>query len=237
MGMFFVRVLNFIGDAVVAATLVLVGWFVQQWHQLPGADRILDLSATVSEQSADLPAHIPGAFLAAENSTYLSAGYQPLTCLWDFLVLNADFPPQICRNMEPVLLARHLLENSQKHRRIRQNFDRILMTLKIGQVLSRAEIFEIYLDRMYFGRGAFGIHDAAGVYFRKAPGNLTIAEASLLSGLIKSPNTYSPYEYPEEAKRRRNTVIGSMADRRMISAEVAAIAKAQPLNVVNRAGP
>jgi penicillin-binding protein 1A len=70
----------------------------------------------------------------------------------------------------------------------------------------------MYLNQIYFGHGAFGVEAAARTFFGKSVGELNLAECTLLAGLPKAPSTYSPFEHPEAAKRRRATVLARMVD-------------------------
>lgn len=75
---------------------------------------------------------------------------------------------------------------------------------------SKDEILEMYLNTIYFGHGCFGIADAARFYFGKAVDELNIAESAVLSGLIKSPNNYSPIKNGDGCLSRRNFVLNEM---------------------------
>ncbi len=77
---------------------------------------------------------------------------------------------------------------------------------------SKDRILELYLNQIYFGQGAFGVEAAARTFFGKSVGELTLAESALLAGLPKAPATYSPFDHPDAAKRRRNTVLARMVE-------------------------
>ncbi|WJE16792.1 PBP1A family penicillin-binding protein [Halobacillus sp. ACCC02827] len=77
---------------------------------------------------------------------------------------------------------------------------------------TKDEILELYLNRIYFGEGAYGIEAASQHYFQTSVENLTVAQGALLAGLPKAPNTYSPFDHPEEAEQRRNVVLSRMYD-------------------------
>ncbi len=72
---------------------------------------------------------------------------------------------------------------------------------------SKEKILEMYLNDVYFGQGCYGAKTASQVFFGKSPKDLSLAESALLAGLIKGPNYYSPYFYPENARKRRNIVL------------------------------
>lgn len=86
--------------------------------------------------------------------------------------------------------------------------------------LSKDQIFELYLNQMYFGHGVYGVETAANYFFSKSSSDLTIREGALLAGLAKAPNGYSPIRHPEKALKRRNIVLNSMEDAGVLSKEV-----------------
>jgi len=72
---------------------------------------------------------------------------------------------------------------------------------------SRRDLFTIFANRAYFGENLLGVRDASQHYFRKDPNQLSIAEAALVAGIIRSPSFYSPVRHPDRALQRRNEVI------------------------------
>src|SRR5258705_1214358 len=87
-----------------------------------------------------------------------------------------------------------------------------VLALELERRYSKDRILEMYLDQIYFGHGAFGVEAAARTFFGKSVAELSLPEATLLAGLPKAPSTYSPFEHPEAAKRRRATVLARMVD-------------------------
>ena len=85
--------------------------------------------------------------------------------------------------------------------------------------LSKDEILELYLNRVYFGSGAYGIEAAAQRYFDKSARELTLAEAAVIAGLLKAPSKYSPSSSPEQALTRGRSVLSKMLAAEVISAE------------------
>jgi penicillin-binding protein 1B len=101
--------------------------------------------------------------------------------------------------------------------------------------LSKEEIFALYCNEVYLGQsGTYAVHgfaEASRRFFGKDLSALTLDEAALLAGLIRSPNSVSPYKRPEKAKARRDLVLDLMAEAQVVSAEEAAAAKAAPVQV------
>ncbi|WP_408006493.1 transglycosylase domain-containing protein [Pseudalkalibacillus sp. A8] len=85
------------------------------------------------------------------------------------------------------------------------------LAVKLEQRYSKDQILEMYLNKIYFGEGAYGIGTAAKTYFNKDIQDLELHEAALLAGLPKAPSSYSPIDYPEKAEKRRNVVLSQMA--------------------------
>lgn len=93
----------------------------------------------------------------------------------------------------------------------------IILSLELEKNYSKEEILEMYLNRIYFGNGAYGVEAAAQVYFNKTVNDLTIAEAAMLAGITRSPNFYNPFSNLEEAERRMRLVLSSMKRLQFIS--------------------
>ncbi len=109
-----------------------------------------------------------------------------------------------------------------------------ILALRIEQAYSKDDIFELYLNEIYLGMGAYGVAAASLLYFDKAVQELTLAEAAYLAALPKAPNNYHPFRFPDRAIERRNWVLDRMVSDGMISEVAAEKAKAQPLEVKPR---
>ncbi len=113
-------------------------------------------------------------------------------------------------------LARSLLLSPE--RTFVRKFKELILAYKIEVILSKEQILEMYLNQIYFGQGAYGVAAASQTYFGKDPGALNLAESALLAGLPKSPNNYSPYKYPERAKKRQEHVLARMEEGGFVTA-------------------
>ena len=116
-----------------------------------------------------------------------------------------------------------------------RKFRELLVAFQIEARFTKQEILEAYINQIPFGVGAYGIGEAARTFFGKSAGELTLAEASLLAGLPKSPTRYNPFRYPERALARRRIVLQRMVDTGMISASDAEEAASQPLDLRKQA--
>jgi penicillin-binding protein 1A len=86
------------------------------------------------------------------------------------------------------------------------------LAIKIETSFNKGEILELYLNKIYFGHGAYGVEMASRIYFGKSIQDITLSEAALLAGLIKAPATYSPYNDLTKAKERQQLVLARMEE-------------------------
>jgi penicillin-binding protein 1A len=119
-----------------------------------------------------------------------------------------------------------------------QNLDRKLkeavLALQIERKYTKETILERYLNRIYFGNGAYGVQAASRLYFAKPAAGLALPESALLAGLIAAPERYDPFDHPEAAQARRDVVLERMRELKVIPEAEAVAAKAAPLGVAAR---
>lgn len=108
-----------------------------------------------------------------------------------------------------------------QEKRLERKFAEIFAAVEIESVCSKQEIFELYVNTIYFGSGYYGIYDAAMGYYSKEPSELTDAEAVMLAGLPNAPSAYSPDVSPELAGQRMRQVIRCMTEQGVLSQEEA----------------
>ena len=108
------------------------------------------------------------------------------------------------------------------------------LAFRIETELSKEEILEAYVNRIYFGSGTYGIEAASQTYFGKPASKLNLQEAATLAGLIRSPNRFSPLNNPEGSIRERNTVLVRMLDLGFITQSEHNEAAASPLVAMPR---
>ncbi|MBI1737329.1 MAG: PBP1A family penicillin-binding protein [Candidatus Rokubacteria bacterium] len=87
-----------------------------------------------------------------------------------------------------------------------------VLALELERRYSKDRILEMYLNQIYFGHGAYGVEAAARTYFGKSVSEVNVREAALLAGLPRAPSTYSPFEHPDLAKRRRDLVFRRLVE-------------------------
>ena len=86
------------------------------------------------------------------------------------------------------------------------------LAIKMERNFDKREILELYLNKIYFGHGAYGVEMASRIYFGKSVQDISLSEVALLAGLIKAPATYSPYNDLTKAKDRQQLVLARMED-------------------------
>jgi penicillin-binding protein 1A len=116
-------------------------------------------------------------------------------------------------------------------RNIGRKYREMRLAKEIEDNFTKDQILERYLNLVYLGSGAYGVADAAWVYFSKPVSELTLAEAATLAGIVPAPSVYSPIENPKAAKERRDIVLKTMQAQGVITAQEAEDAIASPLEV------
>jgi penicillin-binding protein 1A len=108
------------------------------------------------------------------------------------------------------------------------------VALRIEASYSKDQILGFYTNRIYFGSGLYGLETASRAYFAKASSELTLQEAAMLAGLIRSPNRYSPLSNMDGAVSQRDEVLDRMVELKMISATDANSAKKSPILIAGK---
>ncbi len=126
-------------------------------------------------------------------------------------------------------LARVVFLNQE--RSIKRKVREALLAQKIERELSKDQVLERYLNLVYLGSDAYGVADAAWVFFSKTVDKLTLAEMATLAGLPPAPSEYSPLVNPDIAKQRRNLVLQQMQEAKVITEAQAKEAMAEPIAV------
>src|SRR5262245_18960559 len=114
-------------------------------------------------------------------------------------------------------LAKNLFLGSE--RTWARKLQEVVLALWLEVRLGKRNILELYLNRVYFGAGAYGVETAAQRFFAKSASHVTLGEAAMLAGLLKAPSKYSPASHPPMARERANNVLGKMVEAGFISAQ------------------
>ncbi len=183
----------------------------------------------------DLPPYLPKAFIAIEDRRFYSHyGVDPLG------IARAAVANVLHRGVSQggSTLTQQLAKNLflTQERTMQRKLQEVELALWLERKHSKAEILELYLNRVYFGSGAYGVEAAAQRYFGKSAKNVTLPEAAMLAGLVKSPSRLAPNRNPEGAEKRAQTVLTAMADAKFITEPQAQVAIGHPSYNVKAAG-
>jgi penicillin-binding protein 1A len=164
----------------------------------------------------DLPPYLPKAFIAIEDRRFYSHyGVDPLGILRAAVTNIMHHGVSQGGSTLTQQLAKNLFLTQE--RTFQRKLQEVELALWLERKHSKAEILELYLNRVYFGSGAYGVEAAAQRYFGKSAKNVTLAEAAMLAGLVKSPTRLAPNRNPEGAEKRAQVVLAAMADARFIT--------------------
>ncbi len=181
-----------------------------------------------------LPPYVPAAFVSIEDRQfYHHLGFNP----WGMLrseIYNLKHPGGSLRGGSTITqqLARNLfLTPAQTYRRKAQE---LVLAVWLEMHFSKKQILALYLNRVSFGGGAYGIEAAAQRYFNKPASGLTLGEAALLAATMKGPSRYNPAANSERAARRATVVLYEMERMGAISPAQRRAAFSQPVHVSAR---
>jgi len=124
-------------------------------------------------------------------------------------------------------VARNFFLSSEKT--FTRKFSEIFLSLRIENELTKHEILELYLNKIYMGNRAYGVGAAAMVYYGKTVDQLTLAQVAMIAGLPKAPSRYNPLADPERSMQRRDYVLGRMAKLGFITSQAEMEARATPI--------
>ena len=236
------------------ATVFLVAFFAVFATNLPDTSKLYDVKRQPSISYLDrsgallavrgsqyappidldhLPPYVPQAFIAIEDRWYYwHFGFNP----WGIIrsqIYNvrhhgrggplrggSTISQQLARNL--------FLTPNQNYRRKAQE---LVLAVWLEAKFSKKQILELYLNRVYFGAGAYGIEAAAQRYFGKSAAQLTLGESATLAGLMKGPSRYSPIASTDRAAQRANLVLNEMVRAHFITAQDRAQAIRAPVRV------
>jgi penicillin-binding protein 1A len=183
----------------------------------------------------ELPPYLPKAFIAIEDRRFYSHhGVDPLG-IGRALLANV-----LHRGVSQggSTLTQQLAKNLflTQERTVGRKIQELVLAFWLERKFSKVEILDLYLNRVYFGAGAYGVEAAAQRYFGKPASRVSLAEAAMLAGLVKSPSRLAPSHNPDGAERRAQTVLLAMAGAKLISDDMAKTAIAHPARAVPQSG-
>ncbi|MCD8500592.1 MAG: PBP1A family penicillin-binding protein [Bacillaceae bacterium] len=211
-------------------TLIIAGNYVIDPKKM-----IMDSSTTIVDQNGEtvtklyvenrdlisiteIPDHVQHAFIAIEDARFFQ--HRGI----DYRAIGrALYRDIIAGSMVEggSTITQQLVKNTflTNEKTILRKTKEVLIAVNLERKYSKEEILEMYLNRIYFGHGVYGIQAASTLFFNKNVSELSVDEAALLAGLPKAPNTYSPLNHPELSIQRRNLVLSVMEQRGYLSAE------------------
>jgi penicillin-binding protein 1A len=179
----------------------------------------------------ELPPYLPQAFIAIEDRRFYSHhGFDPIG-LVRAVVTNvlhrgvsqggSTLTQQLAKNL-------FLTQERTYGRKIQE----LALALWLEHKFTKTQILDLYLNRVYFGSGAYGVEGAAQRYFGKSARQVTLSEAAVLAGLVKSPTRLAPTRNPDGAEHRAQLVLAAMADAKFITDNMAKTALAHPAHAI-----
>lgn len=183
----------------------------------------------------DLPPHLVKAIITTEDRAFFDhygVNFRGIArALWRRYEGEENSP---IANQGGSSITQQLVKNLflTRDQTIERKLTEAYMSLILETRLSKQEIFTLYANQIYLGQqtgvAIYGVGEAANAYFGKDVSQLTLPEAAFIAGIIRSPNRYTPYKYPDKAKERRNQVLSDMLEAGEISqAEFAEARKAE----------
>ncbi len=176
---------------------------------------------------SELPPHVPQAFIATEDTRFYShPGIDPIG-LGRATLVNLRHG-RIVQGGSTITqqLAKNLFFGPE--RTLERKVQEVLMALWLERRFAKDHILALYLNRVYFGAGNFGIEAAAQSYFGKSARALSLNEAAMLAGLLKAPSRYAPTRNPDRAAERAAVVLDRMASAGFITQAQARVVKLNP---------
>ncbi len=160
----------------------------------------------------EVPEHVVRAFVAGEDSTFFEHTGIDITSILRAAWVNLRAGGEIRQGGSTITqqMVKTLLLTPE--RSFRRKFREMVLAKRTEKQLTKNEILYLYLNQIYFGRGAYGIGVATRTYFGKEVKDLSVSEGALLAGLPKAPSRFSPFRNPEAADQRRRYVLSRMVE-------------------------
>lgn len=168
--------------------------------------------------SKDIPDMMKKAIVATEDRRFYDHGALDLVSVTRALVTNY-MAGQTLEGGSTI--AQQTVKNIflSHDRTLSRKIEELALAVRLEKNYTKDEILELYLNTIYFGHGAYGIKDAARIYFGKDVKDLNVSQCAMLAGLPQAPSVYDPITHPEEGIRRMVVVLTLMAQQEYISSE------------------
>lgn len=172
----------------------------------------------ISVPLAAVPLEVRQAFLAAEDLRfYRHPGFDPIRILG---AVAANFRSgEYAEGASTITQQLVKLSHLSAQKTLARKFEEIYLAVQLEQKCTKDQILEMYLNYIYFDRGAYGIEAAAKAYFGVSASELTVAQGAVLAAVIKAPSAYAPHLHPEANRERQEYILSTMRDNDMLSEE------------------
>ncbi len=181
---------------------------------------------------SELPGYVPDAVLAVEDRNfYHHFGANPVSIIRALIVNANEGAVRQGGSTITQQLAKNVFLSSD--RTLKRKIQELMLAFWLERKFRKDEILTLYLNRVYFGAGAYGVDAASFRYFGKSARGLSVGEAAVLAGLLKAPTKYAPTSNPEDAGKRGRLVIEQMVTAKFLSRSEADKAVAQPVYLVS----
>ncbi|MCQ2914130.1 MAG: PBP1A family penicillin-binding protein [Alphaproteobacteria bacterium] len=217
-------------------SISITGYLLWCWHTLPDVNKMMNatrepnitflyedgsIMLVSAKQSPvklkSLPKHLIGAVVATEDKRFYTRGFFDVRsfarAIWINIIKRdkaqggSTITQQVVKN---IFLTRK--------KTIQRKIQELMLAWWLERNLTRDQILEIYLNRMYFGAGAYGIEAAARKYYGISAKKLSLYQSATLAGLLKAPSSLNPISYPEKAHLRARIVLAQMVKAGLIKA-------------------
>jgi 1A family penicillin-binding protein len=232
------------GTLIVLLALTIVwtarhGWAIFKLNRGVGDTVFYDAAGRpwfrLDEQRQDVPlerisTYMKDAVIAVEDHRYyLHPGIDPIALgRAVFYNIRSDDRSQGGSTITQQLARTLFLSNVRTYARKGKE---AALSMMLELFLSKREILELYLNRVYLSAGIYGVETMSQRLFRKPASQLELAEAALVAGIIRAPASYSPWEHPDAARRRSWVVLQRMREEGKITTEQEQAARAAPLRI------
>jgi penicillin-binding protein 1A len=184
---------------------------------------------------SEMPDYLPNAFIAIEDRRFFDHyGIDPVGLV---RALQANL---LHRNISQggSTITQQLAKNFflSRSRNMMRKLQEFMLSLWLEHKFTKKELLELYLNRVYFGSGAYGVEAASQRYFGKPARNVSLSEAALLAGLVKSPSRLAPTRNYDAAERRSHLVLTAMTEAGFLKTDTAQAAMALGPTIVKSSG-
>ncbi len=180
---------------------------------------------------SQIPLYTQQAFLAAEDLRFYEHGGIDIYRIFGALRSNLR-SGSLAEGASTITQQLAKLTHLSAEKTLRRKLEEIYLAFQIEHAYTKDQILEMYLNTVYFGRGAYGIQAAARAYFDVDASDLTLVQSAALAATIKAPSAYAPHTNPETNKSRRTYILNTMAENGFITQEECEEAKAQSVWVI-----